>query len=125
MRRRRRILAGGQIAGADGTMEGRVRLMLSRSQATVVRQALAAGSTHREVSELLGIPMSRLRARLRDQLHISVGQGRRRRGLPRTPWPDVSPEEIAERAAALRATWTPEREAAAWNSNFVPSSEPG
>lgn len=114
MRKRRRVFEGGTVAGPDGQLAGRVRHRLRRAEANQVRRLLAAGVPQAEVAQLVGIPYRRLRSRLADQLRIRVGRGRKGRRKRRTPFPFLTQEEIAARAAAIRATWTPEREAEAW-----------
>lgn len=114
MTKRRRVFPGGQLASADGRMAGRLRLRLTASEADQARRLIQSGLTQREVAERLGIPLRRLRERLRDQLRIRVGRGRVRRGIRRTPFPFLTDEEIAARCAQVRATWTEEREREAW-----------
>ncbi len=88
---------------------------LSPEQESRARKAFAAGMKRDEVARLLGVKVSRLFERLKDQLaDIRVGQGRgggrpKKRSADRRP--DPTPEEIAQRAAEVRATWTPEIEA--------------
>lgn len=87
---------------------------LAPDQEARARLAFAQGMRRDEVARLIGVSVSRLWMRLQDQLKdVRVGQGRG--GGPRRARherePDPTPEEIAERAAAIRATWTPEIEA--------------
>ncbi len=78
--------------------------LLSRRQEETIRAALIRGYTRDEAAALAGITRRRLDTRLRDQLRdVRVGQGRRER--ERRSEDDPSPEEIAQRAAAIRATW--------------------
>jgi hypothetical protein len=83
--------------------------MLSRKQEETIRVALLSGYTRDQAAEMAGITRRRLDTRLRDQLRdVRVGQGRRER--ERRYDDDPTPEQIAERAAAIRAEWTPEIE---------------
>lgn len=88
---------------------------LTREQEHRARRAFEAGMTRDEVARLIGVKVSRLFERLKDQLRdVRVGRGRRG-GRPRKRSadriPDPTPEEIAQRAAEIRSTWTPEIEA--------------
>lgn len=96
-------------ARANGQLDGRDREWLTPEQAEQARRALAAGLTTREVAEQLGIPYRRMRERLIDQLGIRLGRGRVRRGIPKTPFPVLSDQEIRARCAEIRSRWTPER----------------
>jgi hypothetical protein len=74
----------------------------------VIREAMAAGSTRDEAAAAAGISRSQLERRLLDQLRdLRVGQGRR--GRRRGPSVDPTPEEIRQRAALVRQTWTADR----------------
>jgi len=93
---------------------GQVRyLALAPDQEARARLAFAQGMRRDEVARLIGVSVSRLWMRLQDQLKdVRVGQGRREaRRARHEREPDPTPEQIAERAAAIRATWTPEIEA--------------
>lgn len=71
----------------------------------MLRRLLRRGFTRDEAAAVVGITRSTLEARLRDQLaDIRVGQGRRER--KRRTQADPTPEEIAHRAAEIRAAWT-------------------
>lgn len=122
---RRRVFPGGTVAGPDGSLQGRVRLRLTSSQANDVRKLLADGYTQREVAERIGVPYRRLRERLRDQLRLRVGRGRVRRGIRKAPFPFLTDEEIAARAAEIRSRWTPEREVEARVGNVAGSCDEG
>lgn len=94
---------------------------LPPAQERAIRRALRGGATRDEAAAAAGITRSLLDTRLRDQLaDVRVGRGRGG-GRPTEDdggdW-DISVEEIYRRAAALRAEWTPEEEAARYNSNF-------
>lgn len=85
--------------------------LLTPAQEREVRVALADGATRTEAAAMIGVSRRRLDTRLRDQLaDVRVGQGRRERNQ-RTRWQDIddpTPEEIASRAAEIRAGWTEE-----------------
>lgn len=118
---RRRVFAGGQVSGPDGGLRGRVKLRLSRDQVARAKRLLVEGYTQREVADLLGIPHRRLRERVRDQLGIRVGQGRVRRGIRKTPFPELTDEEIAARTAEIRATWSEETRLERWQRHEPPN----
>lgn len=87
---------------------------LNAEQEKRARLAFAQGMRRDEVARIIGVSVSRLWMRLQDQLRdVRVGQGRGggRRRMRHEREPDPTPDEIAERAAAIRATWTPEIEA--------------
>lgn len=79
-----------------------------------LRMLIAAGATRDQAAATVGISRSLLDTRLRDQMRdLRVGRGRQRIGRRRGPggrllddFPELSPEEIAERCAAVRALWT-------------------
>lgn len=82
---------------------------LTPEQEAKVRQAICSGFSRDMAAQIIGVSSRMLAARLEDQLaDLRVGQGRGKK----TRQADPTPEEIRERAAAVRATWTPEEEAA-------------
>lgn len=71
----------------------------------IIRTHIAGGATRDEAASAAGVSTSVMTCRLCDQLKdLRTGQGRR--GLPRQDVPDPTPEQIAERAASIRAGWT-------------------
>jgi hypothetical protein len=114
------------------------RPRLTPDQERIVREAIAGGATQREAAELVGIRVGHLEQILADELRdLRVGRGRQRdslqtrkrdelgRVLPIDELDDITPEEIAARAAAIRATWDEERHRQAWNPTFRGPIEPG
>lgn len=96
---------------------GSERRYLTTAQERVVRAALACGMTQREAAEVAGITYARLICRLQDQLEdlkTGKGWGRKRRTG------DPTEEEIAERSAGVRATWSEELRRERWNPNWKP-----
>lgn len=95
---------------------GSERRYLTTAQERVVRAALACGMTQREAAEVAGITYARLICRLQDQLEdlkAGKGWGRKRRTG------DPTEEEIAERSAAVRATWSEDLRRERWNPNWL------
>jgi hypothetical protein len=80
---------------------------LSPEQVATIRQAWAAGLPRDEVARLAGITIHILEARKADQLadlpKRPRGVGGGRRGV------DPTPDEISDRAAAVRAAWPEHR----------------
>jgi hypothetical protein len=76
---------------------------LTDEQLRIIREGWAAGSTEFEICTAAGISIDTFRERRRNQLaglpKRPPSNGSANRGI------DPSPEEIAERAAAIRATW--------------------
>lgn len=94
------------------------RRLLTRQQEMLVRRLIAAGSTHAQAAAAAGVSYSRLKTRMADQLRdLRVGRGR---GGGRGAFEDIPEDEIAARAEALRATWTPDRTAEAWHPTWKP-----
>lgn len=94
------------------------RRLLTREQEMLVRRLIASGSTQAQAAAAAGVSYSRLRTRMADQLRdLRVGRGR---GGGRGAFEDIDKQEIAARAAALRATWTPDRTAEAWHPTWRP-----
>jgi len=94
------------------------RRLLTRQQEMLVRRLIAAGSTQAQAAAAAGVSYSLLRTRMADQLRdLRVGRGR---GGGRGAFEDLDEQELAARAAALRATWTPERTLEAWNPTWEP-----
>ena len=94
------------------------RRLLTRQQEMLVRRMIAAGATQVAAAQAAGVSYSLLRTRMADQLRdLRVGRGR---GGGRGAFQDLDRAEIAARAAALRATWTPERTLEAWNPTWKP-----
>jgi len=82
---------------------------LSPEQEAKAREMLLAGFSRDMAAQVIGVSSRLLAARLEDQLaDLRVGQGRGKK----TRQPDPTPEEIRERAAAVRRTWSPEEEEA-------------
>lgn len=94
------------------------RRLLTRQQEMLVRRLIASGSTQAQAAAAAGVSYSLLRTRMADQLRdLRVGRGR---GGGRGAFQDIDEQEIVARAAALRATWTPERTLEAWNPTWEP-----
>lgn len=94
------------------------RRLLTRQQEMLVRRLIAAGSTQAQAAAAAGVSYSLLRTRMADQLRdLRVGRGR---GGGRGAFEDLDEQELAARAAALRATWTPERTLEAWHPTWKP-----
>lgn len=94
------------------------RRLLTREQEMLVRRMIAAGATQAAAAAAAGVTYSRLRTRMADQLRdLRVGRGR---GGGRGAFEDIDEHEIAARAAALRATWTPEHALEAWHPTWRP-----
>lgn len=103
---------------AKGRAKRDGRRMLTREQEMLVRRLISAGATQVAAAIAAGVSYSLLRTRMNDQLRdLRVGRGR---GGGRGSFQDLDPSEIAARAAALRATWTPERRMEAWNPSWRP-----
>lgn len=83
------------------------RQLLSADQERTARELWIAGGSRDEVARAVGVTIDVLQARMADQLKDLPRRGRG--GNRRDPQPDPTPEEIAARAAELRATWTPDR----------------
>lgn len=102
------------------------RSPLTAEQADQLRRVLLAGATRDEAAALVGIRRRLLDTRLRDQLaDVRVGQGRQRRGRQRGPggrlledWPHLTEQEIEQRKAQVRASWTEATRQERWNANF-------
>lgn len=94
-----------------GSGGGSERRYLSSAQERAIRACLAAGMTQREAAIAAGVTYARLIWRLQDQLadlRTGRGFGRKRRT------DDPSEEEIASRAAEVRATWSDETRRERW-----------
>jgi hypothetical protein len=88
---------------------------LPRRVERLLRRLLRGGATRDEAAAAAGITRSLLDTRLRDQLSdLRVGRGRRERDRTIR---DPTPEQIRQRAAAIRATWSDE-EAESRRANF-------
>lgn len=102
------------------------RSPLTDEQADQLRRVLLAGATRDEAAALVGIRRRLLDTRLRDQLaDVRVGQGRQRLGRKRGPggrlledWPELTDQEIEQRKAQVRASWTEAVRQERWNRNF-------
>lgn len=83
------------------------RVDLTPAQVLEVRRLWVAGESQQAIASEVGITMDTLKARLRDQLADLPKRPRTansdRRGI------EVTPEQIAIRAADCRARWTPDR----------------
>ena len=93
---------------------------LSPSEEAVVRQAWAAGLSRAEVADAAGISISRLDETKRAiglPSRQGLGGGPKRRSAYRDPTPD----EIAERSAAVRAGWSLEE--AQVRNGYCPMSQ--
>lgn len=99
-----------------GRVAGSRRILLTREQVTAVRRAWRAGLRRDEVARAAGITVSRLTARLRDQLADLPRRGRGKGGGRRREEPiDPTEEEIYGRLTVeIQARWTDEQRAAAW-----------
>jgi len=81
------------------------RVKLTEAQVDLARRLWREGLYVHEIARRLGVGVDVLIARRRDQLADLPSRKRGpRRGCK--PTVDPTPEEIAERAAAIRATWT-------------------
>lgn len=98
---------------------GSVKRRLTAEQVAAAERLWAAGVYKADIARRIGVGMDVLLARLHDQLaHLP----RRKRGPRRGSEPEVdpTPEEIEERAAAIRATWSEEeREARRCGSSTI------
>ena len=102
------------------------KIPLTPEQVELLARVLLAGATRDEAAALVGIRRRLLDTRLNDQLaHVRVGQGRQRIGRKRgsggrllDDWPEISPEELEQRKAQVRASWTEEVRQQRWNRNF-------
>jgi hypothetical protein len=89
---------------------------LTAQQERRLRILITAGATRDEAAAEVGITRRHLDTRMMDQLRdLRVGQGRQRAGRKRGPggrlledWPELTPEELAARAAEVRESWTDE-----------------
>lgn len=81
-------------------------ITLTDAQVVAVREALAAGGTRDQAARAAGITRSLLDRHMRPGGQLLALRGGRRW---RPPAVDPTPEEIAARAAELRAGWTEER----------------
>ena len=83
------------------------KVNLSAEQLLEVRRLWAAGESQQGIASAIGITVDTFKARLRDQLEDLPKRPRtansERRGI------EITPDEIAIRAAECRARWTPER----------------
>lgn len=95
-----------------GRLLGSRRKFLTEEQLEVIREAWARGLRRDEVAEAAGITVSRLVARLGDQLAGLPRRGQGFGGGPkRKAERDVDPtdDEIRLRAAEVRRSWGPDR----------------
>lgn len=96
---------------------------LTADQERTVRAAITGGATRNQAAALIGITRQHLDTRFRDQLRdLRVGQGRRSKD-DGGDW-DLTEEQIDERAAAIRATWS-EGEADSRRLHFSGPGDPG
>jgi hypothetical protein len=83
------------------------RINLTPEQLLEVRRLWDAGESQQAIAAAVAVTVDTFKARLRDQLADLPPRSRRtnceRRGV------EVTPEEIAIRAAECRARWTPDR----------------
>ena len=83
------------------------KVNLSAEQLLEVRRLWAAGESQQGIASAIGVSVDAFKARLRDQLEDLPKRPRtansERRGI------EITPDEIAIRAAECRARWTPER----------------
>lgn len=83
------------------------RVELTTDQVLEVRRLWVAGESQQSIATAVGVSVDAFKARLRDQLADLPARPRttnsERRGI------EVTPEQIAIRAAECRARWTPER----------------
>lgn len=79
---------------------------LTDDQVATIREALAAGGTRDQAAQAAGITRSLLDRHMRPGGQLPELRGGRRW---RPPAVDPTPEEIAARAAELRAGWSEER----------------
>ncbi len=83
------------------------KVTLSPDQLLEARRLWLAGESQQGIAAAVGITIDTLKARLRDQLEDLPKRPRtansERRGI------EITPDEIAIRAAECRARWTPER----------------
>jgi hypothetical protein len=81
-------------------------ITLTDDQVVAVREALAAGGTRDQAAAAAGIARSLLDRHMRPGGQLAELRGGRRW---RPPAVDPTPLEVRARAAALRASWPPER----------------
>jgi hypothetical protein len=83
------------------------KVNLTDDQLLEARRMWSAGESQQSIASAIGISVDAFKARLRDQLVDLPKRPRtansERRGI------EVTPEEIAIRAAECRARWTPDR----------------
>lgn len=99
----------------SGRVCGSRKIFLTREQATAVRKAWRAGLRRDDVARAAGITVSRLTARLKDQLVDLPRRGRGVGGGRRSEENDPSEEEIYGRLTLeIQSRWTDEQRSAAW-----------
>lgn len=108
--------------GKTGRFAGQRTAWLNAKQAKLVRRLWLSGVPCHQIAGSLGITYSTLRARLSDQLKDLPRRGRGAGGghQPREP-ADPTPEQIAERAAAVRQSWSEEERELRWVGRFTRS----
>lgn len=88
-------------------------LWLTAEQERAVRRAYADGLTRTEAAVVAGITRRRLDARLRDQLRdLRVGRGCRGPRARRRRLVELTPEQLLDAIAEVRARWSPTDELA-------------
>lgn len=103
------------IRRKDGRVCGSRKLLLDREQVAAVRRAWRAGLRRDEVARAAGITVSRLTARLKDQLVDLPRRGRGKGGGRRVEEYEPTEDEIYGRLTLeIQAGWTDEQRAAAW-----------
>jgi hypothetical protein len=109
----------------DGRVCGSRKLLLSREQEAAVRRAWRAGMRRDEVARAARITVSRLTARLKDQLADLPRRGRGKGGGRRKDDYEPTEDEIYGRLTLeIQARWTDEERAAAWKGIDFSRSEP-
>jgi hypothetical protein len=97
----------------------------TRAQERIIRREIKSGATRAEAAAAAGITERSLYRALHIELSdLPPGRhGHRpdREYPPPTAFVDIDQDEIARRAAAIRATWSEEREREAWNPRFCES----
>lgn len=108
----------------SGRVCGSRKILLSREQLASVRKAWRAGLRRDDVARAAGITVSRLTARLKDQLADLPRRGRGKGGGRRGEDNDPTEEEIYGRLTLeVQARWTDEQRAAAWRGKDFSRSD--
>lgn len=100
---------------------------LTKREVRTIRAALRRGATRQEAACAAGVSVWRLyKARSQQLPDVPKGKPGPRpdREYPEPPeFIDISPEEIAIRAAEVRATWSEDEKASRWNAKYCPQDD--